>query len=177
MEIQDTGLKDCYIIKPRIFEDERGHFFESYNSKTFKNLTGLDVNFVQDNQSYSSFGVIRGLHAQTGEHAQAKLVRVIKGEVLDVAVDARSNSPTYGKHVAVPLTESNNYQLFVPRGFLHGFAVLSETAIFSYKCDNYYHKASEVGARFDSPSLNIDWGIANDLMVLSEKDLILPLFK
>jgi dTDP-4-dehydrorhamnose 3,5-epimerase len=177
MEIQETGLKDCYVIKPRVFEDDRGYFFESYNSSTFKNLTGLDVNFVQDNQSYSSFGVIRGLHAQTGEYAQAKLVRALKGEVLDVAVDARPDSPTYGKHVAVRLSESNNFQLFVPRGFLHGFAVLSETAIFSYKCDNFYNKAAETGAKFDSPSLNIDWGISKDLQILSEKDLVLPVFK
>lgn len=177
MEIEETGLRGCYIIKPKIFKDERGYFFESYNQDTFRQLTGVDVNFVQDNQSCSSFGVIRGLHAQQGEYAQAKLVRAIKGEVLDIAVDARPESPTYGKHVAVRLSNENHYQLFVPRGFLHGFAVLSETAVFSYKCDNFYCKAAEIGAKFDSDSLGIDWQIPENMQILSEKDRALPAFK
>lgn len=176
MEILETGLKDCYLLKPRVFEDERGYFFESYNSEVFKKNTGLDVTFVQDNQSFSSYGVIRGLHAQGGEHAQAKLVRVLSGEVLDVAVDARPESPTYGRYVAVKLSADNKMQVFIPRGFLHGFIVLSSTATFFYKCDNFYNKAAERGVRYDSSALGIDWIVPKDKHVVSEKDLELPMF-
>jgi len=176
MEIQETKLKDCFIIKPKVFEDARGYFFESFNTKTFTEKTGLHVTFVQDNQSFSSYGVIRGLHAQAGEHAQAKLVRVLKGEVLDVAVDVREGSPTYGQHVAVRLSAENKLQLFIPRGFLHGFAVLSETAEFFYKCDNFYNKESEAGIRYNSPVLGIDWLIPEEKHVIAEKDGLLPEF-
>jgi dTDP-4-dehydrorhamnose 3,5-epimerase len=177
MEIVETGLKDCYILKPKVFKDDRGYFFESYNQTSFSTLTGLEVNFVQDNQSYSSYGVIRGLHAQAGKFAQAKLVRAISGEVLDVAVDARPDSPTFGQHFAIKLNEENQWQLFIPRGFLHGFAVLSKTAIFSYKCDNLYSKVSETGVHYASPILDINWLIPQEQQLLSEKDLLLPYFK
>jgi len=176
MEIQETGLKDCLIIKPRIFEDARGYFFESFNQNTFEEKTGLSGRFVQDNQSFSSYGVIRGLHAQADEFAQAKLVRVLKGEVLDVAVDARPSSPTYGKHISVRLSAENNLQLYVPRGFLHGFSVLSETAEFFYKCDNFYNKASEQGVIYNDADLAIDWLIPAADQEVSEKDLILNSF-
>ncbi len=174
MEIQETGLQGCVIIKPRVFEDDRGYFFESFNSKVFEELTGNKTTFVQDNQSFSSYGVIRALHAQSGEHAQAKLVRVLQGEVLDVAVDIREGSPTYGKHVAVKLSAENKLQLFIPRGFLHGFAVLSETAEFFYKCDNFYNKGSECGVVYNDPALAIDWLIPGSDRVLANKDLELP---
>jgi len=176
MEIQETGLKDCVIIKPRIFEDPRGYFFESFNANTFEDRTGLSGKFVQDNQSFSSYGVIRGLHAQSGEHAQAKLVRVLSGEVLDVAVDIRPGSPTYGKHISVKLSAENKLQLYVPRGFLHGFSVLSETAEFFYKCDNFYNKESEVGIMYNDGDLNVDWLIPADRQSVSDKDLILNNF-
>ena len=176
MEIQETGLKDCLIIKPRVFEDPRGYFFESFNKKTFEEQTGLSGDFVQDNQSFSSYGVIRGLHAQSGEFAQAKLVRVLKGEVLDVAVDARPGSPTYGKHISVILSAENHLQLYVPRGFLHGFSVLSETAEFFYKCDNFYNKASELGVIYNDKDLAIDWMIPSEKAAVSDKDLILNNF-
>ena len=176
MDIQQTGLKDCILIKPRVFEDSRGYFFESFNQQSFEEKTGLSGNFVQDNQSYSSYGVIRGLHAQSGTSAQAKLVRVLSGEVLDVAVDARPGSATYGKHVAIKLSAENKFQLYVPRGFLHGFAVLSETAEFCYKCDNFYHKASEIGVMYNDLALNIDWLIPTAQQAVSEKDLLLQRF-
>lgn len=176
MEIEETGLKDCLIIKPRVFEDARGYFFESFNQNTFEERTGLSGRFVQDNQSYSSYGVIRGLHAQTGEFAQAKLVRVTKGEVLDVAVDVRPSSPTYGKHVAVRLSAENKLQLYIPRGFVHGFSVLSETVEFLYKCDNFYNKASETGVIYNDPDLNIDWLIPEGMESISDKDLLLKPF-
>ncbi|KIA93841.1 dTDP-4-dehydrorhamnose 3,5-epimerase [Pedobacter kyungheensis] len=176
MEIEQTGLKDCLIIKPRVFEDARGYFFESFNQNTFEEKTGLSGRFVQDNQSYSSYGVIRGLHAQTGEFAQAKLVRVTKGEVLDVAVDVRPSSPTYGKHVAVRLSAENKLQLYIPRGFVHGFSVLSETAEFLYKCDNFFNKASETGVIYNDADLNIDWLIPEGDQEVSEKDLLLKPF-
>lgn len=176
MEIQETGLKDCLIIKPRVFDDPRGYFFESFNKNTFEEKTGLSGNFVQDNQSFSSYGVIRGLHAQSGAFAQAKLVRVLKGEVLDVAVDIRPGSPTYGKHISVKLSAENRLQLYVPRGFLHGFSVLSETAEFFYKCDNFYNKASELGVIYNDADLAIDWMIPADKAAISDKDLILNSF-
>jgi dTDP-4-dehydrorhamnose 3,5-epimerase len=176
MEIQQTGLKDCVIIKPRVFEDSRGYFFESFNKKSFEDKTGMSGDFVQDNQSYSSYGVIRGLHAQSGAHAQAKLVRVLKGEVLDVAVDIRPGSPTFGQHVSVKLSAENRLQLYVPRGFLHGFSVLSETAEFFYKCDNFYNKESELGILYNDQDLNIDWLIPKESELVSDKDLILQTF-
>jgi dTDP-4-dehydrorhamnose 3,5-epimerase len=176
MEIQQTALKDCLIIKPSLFEDSRGYFFESFNQKTFEDKTGLSGNFVQDNQSFSSYGVIRALHAQKGEFAQAKLVRVLSGKVLDVAVDARKGSSTYGQHVAVELSAENKLQLYVPRGFLHGFSVLSDTAEFFYKCDNYYNKESEQGIMYNDPELNINWNIPEEKQLVSSKDLILNSF-
>lgn len=176
MKITETKLKGCFILEPRKFEDERGYFFESFNEKTFNELTATNTHFVQDNQSFSTKGVIRGLHAQADEHAQAKLVRILKGEVIDVAVDARPNSPTFGQHVAVHLSAENNKQLFIPRGFLHGFSVLSKEAVFFYKCDNFYNKESEQGVLYNAPELNIDWGIEAGTEIVSEKDIILPTF-
>ena len=173
MTVEPTPLRDCYIIRDSRFGDSRGYFFESFNRKTFQGLTGLDVDFVQDNQSVSTRGVLRGLHFQTGDAAQAKLVRVAQGAVLDVAVDLRPGSATYGQHVAVELTGDNATQLFVPRGFAHGFVVLSDTAMFLYKCDNYYNKAAEGGVRYDDPTLNIDWRLPAGELLVSEKDLVL----
>ncbi|MBR9913549.1 MAG: dTDP-4-dehydrorhamnose 3,5-epimerase [Algicola sp.] len=170
----DTAIKDCFIIEPKVFEDERGYFFESFNQKTFNDLAGFEVTFVQDNESYSSKGVLRGLHYQLGAHAQAKLVRVVKGTVLDVAVDIRDGSKTFGQYVAVELSEANKRQLFVPRGFAHGFIVLSDTALFAYKCDNFYNKASEGGIIYDDPSLNIDWRLPQNQLIVSKKDVSLP---
>ena|SRR5690606_9209984 len=176
MKAIQTALEGCIIIEPTVFSDNRGHFFESFNEKLFNEITGTRTHFVQDNQSFSSRGVLRGLHAQAGEFAQAKLVRVLQGSVVDVAVDARWDSPTYGQHVAVELSAENNRQLFVPRGFLHGFVVLSETATFFYKCDNFYHKDAEWGVRFDDIDLSIDWQISHDELIVSDKDQALPAF-
>jgi dTDP-4-dehydrorhamnose 3,5-epimerase len=176
MKAEATKLKDCFIIHDTVFEDARGYFFESFNHKKFVEQTGINPNFVQDNQSKSTRGVLRGIHYQTGEHAQAKLVRVLEGVVIDVAVDLRKNSPTFGEYVAVELSGANHKQLFVPRGFGHGFVVLSETAIFFYKCDNLYHKASEGGIIYNDSTINIDWGIAESEILLSEKDAVLPTF-
>lgn len=176
MKAIQTNLEGCVIIEPAVFGDNRGHFVESFNEKLFNELTGTRTHFVQDNQSFSSRGVLRGLHAQAGQFAQAKLVRVLQGRVIDVAVDARSDSPTYGQHVAVELSAENNRQLFVPRGFLHGFVVLSETATFFYKCDNFYHKDAEWGVRFDDIDLSIDWQISHDELIISDKDQVLPTF-
>ncbi len=170
MELIETPLKDCFIIKNTLFGDERGYFMESFNHRKFSQLTGWQGEFVQDNQSSSSHGVVRGLHFQQGAHAQSKLVRVLRGKVLDVAVDLRPGSPSFGKSFSFELSENNEHQLFVPRGFAHGFSVLSESAVFFYKCDNYYNKASEVGIHpFDS-DLQIDWRISKDNAMLSEKD-------
>lgn len=177
MKITETKLKGCFIIEPTKFGDSRGYFFESFNEQTFNKLTDTQTHFVQDNQSYSTRGVVRGLHAQAGEHAQAKLVRVLEGKVIDVAVDARLDSETFGQHVAVELSAENNLQLFVPRGFLHGFVVLSETATFFYKCDNFYNKASECGVKFDDPELGIDWVVPVEELIISDKDQVLPSFK
>lgn len=176
MKVTETKLKGCFIIEPAVFKDTRGYFFESFNQPKFEQLTGQQGAFVQDNQSASTYGVIRGLHFQRGEHAQAKLVRVLEGRVLDVAVDIRESSDTYGQWVAVELTAENNLQLYVPRGFAHGFSVLSETAVFAYKCDNNYNKESEGGICYDDPTLNIDWGVPVSERKLSEKDIVLPLF-
>jgi len=177
MEIEKTSLESCFVLKPRIFEDNRGAFFESFNANIFKEVSGMQINFVQDNQSISAKGVLRGLHFQVGAYAQAKLVRVTKGEVLDVAVDLRKNSATFGKHVSLILNDKNNYQLFIPRGFAHGFVVLSNEAVFNYKCDNYYNKDAESGIKFNDPDLNIDWYLPTKEVQLSEKDSILPFFK
>ena len=174
MKATETKLKGCFFIEPAVFKDTRGYFFESFNQNKFNELIGKDINFVQDNESFSSKGVLRGLHFQTGDYAQAKLVRVIKGKVLDVVVDMRKNSPTFGEHFSIELSEDNKKQLFVPRGFAHGFIVLSDTAIFSYKCDNFYNKASEQGLRYDDPSLGIDWRLPYNEFIISEKDLVLP---
>lgn len=176
MTIIPTVLPGCFIIENRIFGDERGYFFESFNQKTFTDISGIATPFVQDNQSYSGFGVLRGLHYQTGEHAQAKLVRVLLGKVLDVAVDIRKDSATYGQHVTVELSDDNKRQFYVPRGFAHGFVVLSPVATFFYKCDNLYNRASEGGIMYNDPGLNIDWKIPQDHMILSEKDTHNPSF-
>ena len=174
MIFTETKLKGCFTIEPKIIRDERGYFMESFNERTFENGIGQNVHFVQDNQSFSSKGVLRGLHYQCGEHAQAKLVRVLQGEVLDVAVDIRPDSETFGQHEAVILSGENQNQFFVPRGFAHGFLVLSETATFFYKCDNFYNKESEGGIIFSDPEINIDWQFVIDKLIISEKDQILP---
>lgn len=176
MEIEQTGLIDCVVIKPRIFKDDRGYFFESFNKNNFEEKTGMSGNFVQDNQSVSTYGVVRGLHAQAGDFAQAKLVRVLEGEVLDVAVDMRPSSPTFGKKFSIKLSAENKKQLYVPRGFLHGFSVLSETAVFFYKCDNFYNKQSEIGVIYNDVDLKIDWHIPVEKQIISEKDLLLTSF-
>jgi len=176
MKVRTTKIEGCLILEPLIFSDNRGFFFESFNQKTFNELINQSITFVQDNQSFSTKGVIRGLHAQAGEFAQSKLVRVLYGKVIDVAVDIRESSPTFGEHVAVELSHDNNLQLFIPRGFLHGFAVLSESALFAYKCDNYYNKSAEFGVRFDDDSLGINWNIEKGDFFASEKDLVLPKF-
>lgn len=177
MKVTETKLKGCFILEPAKYGDSRGYFMESFNEKTFNELTGTNTHFVQDNQSYSTRGVLRGLHAQAGEHAQAKLVRVLEGEVIDVAVDVRPNSDTFGQYVAVNLSADNNLQLFVPRGFLHGFVVLSEKATFFYKCDNFYHKESECGVNPLDADLAVDWQIPVQEMILSDKDQSAPTFK
>ena len=174
MKFIPTKLEGCFIIEPKIFQDDRGYFMESFNENTFQKGTGKLVHFVQDNQSFSTKGVLRGLHYQTGEHAQAKLVRVLQGEVLDIAVDIRPDSITYGQHVSVVLTGENQTQFFVPRGFAHGFLVLSETATFFYKCDNFYNKDSEGGLMYNDPTLNIDWQFPTSYLLISEKDQVLP---
>ncbi|MBW8523185.1 dTDP-4-dehydrorhamnose 3,5-epimerase [Chryseobacterium chendengshani] len=177
MKIIVTPLQDCYIIEPTIFEDERGYFFEKYNEKKFEELTGINCHFVQDNISKSSFGVVRGLHLQKGEHAQAKLVSCLEGNVWDVAVDLREDSPTFGKWFGIELTGENKLQLYIPRGFGHGFSVISENAVFAYKCDNYYNKESEGSIKFNDEDLNIDWKLKEGEMILSEKDKHSPSFK
>jgi len=169
MEVIKTGIEGVLIIEPRIFRDQRGYFFEAYNRKEFEEKVGA-VDFVQDNESESSYGVVRGLHFQKGPHAQAKLVRVLSGTVLDGAVDIRPGSPTFGKHVAVELSGENHRQFFLPRGMAHGFSVLSEKAVFQYKCDNFYSKESEGAIAWDDPALGIDWRIPVEDVILSEKD-------
>lgn len=170
MEIINTPLPGCYLIKPAVFGDNRGYFYESFNEAKFNRLIGSDVHFVQDNQSFSTYGVLRGLHFQKGIHAQAKLVRVLQGEVLDVVVDLRPDSPFFGKHYSVILSAENKLQLFIPRGFAHGFVVLSEEAEFFYKCDNYYNKESEGSVLFNDPALGIDWKLAPSDIIVSAKD-------
>jgi dTDP-4-dehydrorhamnose 3,5-epimerase len=173
MPFTPTHIAGLKIFEPRVFEDSRGYFFEAYNEQTFRN-EGVSIKFVQDNQSCSSYGVIRGLHYQLNPYAQTKLVRVLEGRILDVVVDIRKGSPTVGQAFAIELSASNKKQLFIPQGFAHGFSVLSETAIVLYKCDALYNKESEAGIRFDDPLLNIDWGIPKEKAIVSEKDLVLP---
>lgn len=174
MNFIETKLSGCFIIEPKIFNDERSYFLESYKKNSFYNAIGMNIDFVQDNQSYSTYGVIRALHYQVGSYAQAKLVRALQGTVLDVAVDLRKDSPTFGEHIAIELSCENKKQLFIPRGFGHGFAVLSDTAEFFYKCDNYYNKEAEGGIVFNDQTLNIEWKLAPDKVKVSEKDLYLP---
>ncbi len=176
MEVIKTPIEGLVIIEPRVFKDERGYFFESFSQREFEEKV-RPVNFVQDNESMSSYGVMRGLHFQKPPYTQSKLVRCVKGTVLDVAVDMRKGSPTYGRHVAVELSEDNHRQFFVPRGFAHGFAVLSETAVFQYKCDNFYAPEADGGISIQDESLGIDWRIPMDKAVLSAKDLKHPLLK
>ena len=174
MTFIETKLKGCFILEPKIINDERGYFMESFNAKTFQEGIGQNVTFVQDNQSFSTRGVLRGLHYQCGEHAQAKLVRVLQGEVLDVAVDLRPESETFGQYEAVLLSSDNQKQFFVPRGFAHGFLVLSETATFFYKCDNFYNKESEGGLIYNDETLKINWDFPSQDLIISEKDQVLP---
>ena len=176
MEVIKTALDGVVVIEPRLFEDARGYFFESFSQREFDEKVGKVV-FVQDNESKSSYGVMRGLHFQRPPFTQSKLVRCVKGAVLDVAVDIRKGSPTYGQHVAVELTEENHLQFFIPKGFAHGFSVLSETAVFQYKCDEFYHPEADGGIRILDDSLGIDWRIPTDHAILSEKDTKHPLLK
>lgn len=169
MKVIKTSISDVVILEPRVFGDERGYFFESFSQREF-NEQVAEVTFVQDNESKSSYGVVRGLHYQLPPYTQAKLVRVVEGEVLDVVVDLRKNSATFGKHVAVVLSGENKRQFFIPKGFAHGFAVLSPQAVFQYKCDNYYAPQYESGIQFDDPALGIDWKIPEAEMILSAKD-------
>jgi len=175
MPFTETPIPDHFVFEPKIFEDARGYFFESFNSALFAERN-INVNFVQDNQSKSTYGVLRGLHYQLNPFAQAKLVRVISGEVLDVAVDIRQNSPTYGQHFSILLSAENKKQLYIPRGFAHGFIVVSETAEFFYKCDNYYSKEHDAGIIYNDPTLKIDWRLETDKILVSEKDKNLPEF-
>jgi dTDP-4-dehydrorhamnose 3,5-epimerase len=168
-----TEFPGLIIIEPTVFKDSRGYFFESYNENNFK-AEGIDIRFVQDNQSKSSYGVIRGLHYQLAPHAQTKLIRVLSGSILDLVVDIRKGSPTYSKTFSIELSAENNKQLFIPKGFAHGFSVLSETAEVIYKCDEFYHKGSEAGIVFNDAELNIDWKIPADSAIISEKDLVHP---
>lgn len=170
MEGIRTDIEGVWILKPRVFGDSRGYFYESFSKREFEAITGVHTDFVQDNQARSVYGVVRGLHFQKGEHAQAKLVRVTQGRVLDVAVDLRPDSPTYGRHIAVELSDENHLQLFIPRGFAHGYAVLSESAIFQYKTDNYYCPSSEGAYLWCSPALGIDWQLPGADIILSDKD-------
>jgi len=170
IEVIKTDIEGALIIEPKVFGDARGYFLESFNAKEFAEKTGLNINFVQDNESMSSYGVMRGLHFQRPPFTQSKLVRCVKGDVLDVAVDIRKGSPTYGKWVSCELTENNHRQFFVPRGFAHGFAVLSETAVFQYKCDNFYAPQADGGISILDSSLGIDWKISTEKALLSDKD-------
>ena len=177
MVISKTNLENCFIIEPKIFGDERGYFFESFNKDKFKELTNITTEFIQDNEAFSNKGILRGLHFQKGKFAQAKLVRVVKGKVLDVVVDIRPESKTFGKHFSVILSGENKKQLFVPRGFAHGYSVLEDNTIFCYKCDNIYYPKAEGGIVFNDETLNIDWKLNEDEIVLSEKDKMLQGFK
>lgn len=174
MKVTTTKLEGVLILEPTVFGDERGYFMETYNQRVFAEA-GVNALFVQDNQSLSRKGILRGLHFQTGEHAQAKLVRALSGRVLDVTVDVRPGSPTYGQHVAVELSEENRKQVYIPRGFAHGFIVLSDEAVFSYKCDNFYNKAAEGGVRYNDPALGIDWQLPAEMIQVNERDATFPL--
>ncbi len=176
MNIIRTDIEGVLVVEPRVFGDARGYFFESFNRRDFAAQTGFDIDFVQDNESRSCHGVVRGLHFQLPPYAQAKLVRVVEGSVLDVAVDIRRGSPTYGRHVSVMLSADNHRQLFLPKGFAHGFAVLSNTAIFQYKCDEYYHPEAEDAIAWDDPTLAIDWQLSPSEVILSDKDRHHPSF-
>ena len=176
MKLEKTNLKDCFILTPNGFEDERGTFSETFNAKNFLDQTGIAVTFVQDNESVSKYGVVRGLHFQTGVHGQTKLVRVVKGSVLDVVVDLRKGSPSFGKSFSIVLSGENKKQLFVPRGFAHGFSVLEDNTVFAYKCDGYYNKQSERGIVYNDATLAIDWHLSSTAMIISKKDLELPTF-
>lgn len=176
MNVIKTDIDGVVIIEPRVFNDARGYFFESYSERDFNSQVG-EVEFIQDNESRSQYGVLRGLHYQKGEHSQAKLVRVVRGKVYDVAVDLRKSSPTFGKYVGVELSEDNHRQFFIPRGFAHGFAVMSDIAVFQYKCDNFYAPQSEGAIMWNDPQLNIEWPIPADKVILSEKDQHHPLLK
>jgi len=177
MNVTETKLKGCFILEPNVYQDNRGYFFESFNQEKFNELINCNINFVQDNESFSSKGILRGLHYQTGKYSQSKLVRVVKGKVLDVAVDIRKDSQTFGEHVSIELSEENKKQIFIPKGFAHGFVVLSDTAIFAYKCDNYYNKDAEAGIIYNDSMLQIDWKLHEQEIIVSDKDLILPKFK
>lgn len=176
MNVIKTDIEGVLVLEPKIFNDARGYFFESYNERDFNALVG-SVNFIQDNESRSQYGVLRGLHFQKGEHSQAKLVRVVRGKVYDVAVDLRKSSPTFGKYVGVELTEDNHRQFFIPRGFAHGFAVMSDIAVFQYKCDNLYAPESEGAIMWNDPDLDIKWPVAANNIILSEKDKHHPFLK
>jgi dTDP-4-dehydrorhamnose 3,5-epimerase len=177
MKIIQTPLEGAFEIIPDVYKDERGYFFEAYNKAKFREATGLDINFVQDNESYSTYGVIRGLHYQKEPYAQAKLVRIVEGEILDVIVDIRKGSPTFGQHYSTTLSGKNKKQIFVPKGFAHGLAVTGKFARVIYKCDEYFHPKSEKGIRYTDPRLNINWMIPEKDRILSEKDLVLqPLY-
>jgi dTDP-4-dehydrorhamnose 3,5-epimerase len=176
MTIEQTPLVDCFVVHEKVHGDERGYFIETFNQRDFNLNSGLNIFFVQDNQSRSSKGVLRGLHMQRGNSAQAKLVRVLEGAVLDVAVDLRKSSPSFGKHFSIELTAENHKQLFVPAGFAHGFVVLSENATFFYKVDKFYEPGNEVGIIYNDPHLNIDWKLSDSEIFLSEKDKILGSF-
>jgi dTDP-4-dehydrorhamnose 3,5-epimerase len=175
MNLKQIFIKDLVVLSPTVFEDERGYFFEAYNKSKLTDL-GIHIDFVQDNQSFSKKGTLRGLHYQNPSYAQTKLVRVLQGEILDVALDIRKESPTFGQHFSIMLSSENKKQLLIPHGFAHGFSVLSETAVVLYKCDQYYNKSSEGGIRYDDPTLNIDWGMDLQDAIVSDKDLILPDF-
>ena len=177
MKIKETHIPGLLVVEPQVYGDSRGYFFESFNAAKFAELTGIDTQFVQDNESRSSYGVVRGLHMQLPPHAQAKLVRVVEGRVLDVAVDLRKDSPTFGKHFAIELTGENHLQVYIPKGFAHGFSVLSETAVFQYKCDGYYAPASEAAIAWNDPDLGIDWKLPSEDAVLSDKDRNHPSLK
>ncbi len=177
MTVEETNLKGCFVVTPKIIQDERGYFFESFNKTQFETKTSIMTNFIQDNQSRSSAGVLRGLHFQTDEFSQAKLVRVIRGKVLDVCVDLRKESTTFGEHFSIILDSINHKQLYIPKGFAHGFLVLEDDTIFSYKCDSYYNKASEKGIIYNDKTLNVDWRFPKEDLILSEKDKALPTFE
>lgn len=177
MEVKETYLKGCYVVEPKVHADSRGYFFEAFNKSVFEHLTGIKINFVQDNEALSNRGVVRGLHFQKGDFAQAKLVRVIKGKVLDVVVDLRGDSTTFGECFSITLSEENKKQLFVPSGFAHGYAVLENNTIFSYKCDNFYYPDAESGIMYNDLDLNIDWNLREEEMIISDKDQKLPSLK